>query len=100
MCAELGLPRIRFAYDTTGTRLAGKCKLLVSFLHIAKGVLVWLEQRQERPFHMTEDVVQTLFEMEGVLQLGAMQTIITQYETLYNGSLASLMKDHLFRTLK
>lgn len=80
--------------------MAGKCRLLVSFLCMAQGVMAWLAQRPTKPFIMTEAAIKTLFEMEGVLQLGALHTVMAQYETHFNGSLASLMKDHLFRTLK
>jgi hypothetical protein len=80
--------------------MAGVCRLLTSFLWVSKAVQGFVEKREKPPFLMTQEIIKSLFEIEGVLHLGATQIIMSQYETLFNGAMPSLMKGFVFRQLQ
>lgn len=100
LCEALGLPKIKLAYDTTGTRMAGKCRLLTSMVCLAKAVLAFHDKQSTQPFTMSQSTVDVVVEMEGLFQLGAINVVLAQYETLFNGAMPSLMKDSIHQTLQ
>lgn len=53
----------------------------------------WPDQKIRKPLFTSEDIVKVLNdEIEGVMQIGAIQTIIPQQKSLFNGALLALTK--------